>query len=98
MIRQIDRIDDTIRRLGSITSADSIPFCSISNFSARMSDAMKVYPIKRVEVRRKTPNRYGDRPSYYRYYYKWEDIRFPRGEEIVRWLDEEDPFATEDSA
>lgn len=89
MIKQVFRLDDTIKHYGSITSADSIPKCSIGNFSARMSEAMKMFPIKRVAVRRKTPNRYGDRPIYYRYYYNKQDIKFPRGEEIVKWMDED---------
>ena len=89
-MKQIERIDDTIKFFGSMTSADAIPRCGIGNFSARMSDAMKVYPIKRVAVKRKLPNRYGERPIYYRYYYEKDKVVFPKGEDVIKWLDEDE--------
>lgn len=63
---------------------------SIGNFGARMSAARKVYPIKRVKVKRITPNKYGDKPMHYIYYYDKNRVRIRKNEKIVRWLDEAD--------
>ena len=86
-MKQVERIDDFIKTFGSMTSADHLE-CSIGNFSARMSEAMNIYPIKRVEVRRKSKNRYGDRPIYFRYYYEKNKCNIKSNEEVLRWLDE----------
>lgn len=84
----IERIDDFIKYTGCVTKWDDHEM-SIGNFNARMSEARKVYPIKRVKVKRKTPNRYGDRPTHYVYYYDKDRVKIKNNEEIVRWLDEQ---------
>lgn len=82
-----ERIDDYIKFNGFVTKMDNQEM-SIGNFNARMSEARKIYPIKRVEVRRTTPNRYGDKPHHYIYYYDKNRVRIRDNEEIVKWLDE----------
>lgn len=86
-MKQIERIDDFINYKGFVTKWDDHEM-SIGNFNARMTEARRVYPIKRVEVKRTTPNRYGDRPMHYVYYYDKSRIRLHPDETVVRWLDE----------
>ena len=86
-MKQIERIDDFINYKGCVTKWDDHEM-SIGNFNARMTEARRVYPIKRVEVKRTTPNRYGDRPMHYVYYYDKARIRLHPDETVVRWLDE----------
>lgn len=83
----IERIDDFIRYNGYVTKWDDHEM-SIGNFNARMTEARRVYPIKRAEVKRTTPNRYGDKPMHYIYYYDKSRVRIRDNEKIVRWLDE----------
>lgn len=86
-MKHIERIDDYIKRYGSATHRELDIDCGIGNPNARITEAKRVYPIKRVAVRRKTPNKYGERPIYYRYYYDKNKVKF-RNEEVVKWLDE----------
>ena len=87
-MNQHERIDDFIKFNGSVTKWDDHEM-SIGNFNARMCEARRIYPIKRVSVRRTTPNRYGDRPMHYVYYYDKNRVRIAANEEVVKWLDEE---------
>ena len=82
----IERIDDDIKFMGCVTKWDDHKM-SIGNFNARMTEARREYPIKRVEVKRTTPNRYGDRPMHYVYYYDKSRVRLRPDETVVRWLD-----------
>ena len=88
MVNQVERIDDYIKYKGYVTHFDGLYELNIGNFNARMCEARKIYPIKRVDVKKTTPNRYGDIVHYYIYYYDKNRIRFKANEKVVKWLDE----------
>lgn len=88
-MNHIERIDDCIKTRGYVTHFDAIYNLNIGNFNARMSEARKIYPIKRVEVQRTVPNRYGEKPRHYIYYYDRKRVRLKKSEKVVKWLDEE---------
>jgi hypothetical protein len=91
-LSQIERIDDFIVFAGCVTKWDDHEL-SIGNFNARMSEARRVYPIKRAVVKRKTPNRYGDKPIHYVYYYDRDRVIISDNEEVIRWLDEDEQIS-----
>lgn len=86
--QQRAKIMNRIYENGSITNRESQTELWINSASARMSELTRMFPIKRVKVKAVEAIPGTKNTPYMRYYLEKDKVVFPRGEQVVKWLDE----------
>ncbi len=86
-LTQIEKIDEYIKKHGSISHLEAAQFLYISNSRARMKKLRDEYPVKSVWVKNKQDPTVH---KYMRYYYNRDEIKFPPQEKIIEWCNETD--------